>query len=406
MKKLAIFALSIFTLLGVFAMSASAFEFGYMGNTSFAMGGSGVGNANSAWGLYYNPALQGVDNNFKVGYSLGMRVRESGLSELKNFDLGKLNGNIDTVNKVLKNNEIALTSENGIVLQAPLSLGSVFSHSIAAGIFYTKRNIANVSGHLQSSGSNIDSANNAYLVNNNLDILEVPISYTMQVYMGGFGTFYAGVALKYIYATHSANKTKMTQHTDFGAPFRDIFRIPNGARTHNFGIDVGLAYSLPNEWLVIGIVGKNLTSPTIKTQNLTGTNGALTDSAKLKMDAQYRLGLSTRAIPRTTFAMDFDLVPNYEFSGFNTRIDTNAVIARKKVQYISLGAMVDAKILDVRVGVAKNIAESSSKDGWLLSAGIGMGYIDLVLFTGTKMSKAIKNLPAEFGIKLGGSVSF
>lgn len=398
--------LSIFMGIVALVSGGKAFEFGYMGNTSFGMGGSGTGNANSAWGLYYNPALQGVDNNFKVGYSLGMRVKESGLSELKNFDLGKLNGSIDAVNKVLKNNEIALTSENGIVLQAPLSLGSVLSHSIAVGIFYTKRNVANVSGYLNTGTTSIDSANNAYLINNNLDILEVPISYTMQVYTGGFGTFYAGVALKYIYATHSASKTKMSQHTDFGAPFKDIFRVPNGARTHNFGIDLGLAYALPNEWLVVGIVGKNLTSPEIKTQNLTGTNGAITDSAKLKMDAQYRLGLSTRAIPRTTIAMDFDLVPNYEFSGFNTRIDANAAIARRKVQNITLGAMVDAKILDVRVGVAKNIAESSPKDGWIISAGIGMGYIDLALFTGTKMSKAIKNLPAEFGIKLGGSVSF
>lgn len=402
MKKI----LASVALFGGFAISVGAFEFGYMGNTSFGMGGSGVGLANSAWGLYYNPALQGVDNNFKVGYSLGMRVKESGLSELKNFDLGKLNGNTDAVNKILKNNEIALTSENGIVLQVPLSLGSVLSHSIAVGLFYTKRNVANVSGHLDTSKTSIDSATNAYLINNNLDILEVPISYTMQVYTGGFGTFYAGVALKYIYATHSANKTKMTQGTDFGAPFKDIFRLPNGASTHNFGIDVGLAYALPNEWLVLGIVGKNLTSPTIKTQNLTGTNGAITDSAKLKMDAQYRLGISSRIIPRTSIAMDFDLIPNYEFSGFNTRIDANAVIARKKVQYISLGAMVDAKILDVRIGAAKNIAESSPKDGWIISAGLGMGYIDLALFTGTKMSKAIKNLPAEFGIKLGGSVSF
>ena len=393
----------ILSLVGAFVMSVGAFEFGYMGNSSFGMGGSGVGNANSAWGLYYNPALQGVDNDFKVGYSLGMRVAERGLSELSNFDLGKLNGNINAVNKVLKDNEIALTSENGVVLQVPLSLSSVISHSIGVGLFYTKRNVVNVSGHLEASVTSIDNADKAYLVNNNLDILEVPISYTMQVYTGGFGTFYAGVALKYIYATHESNKTKMTRQTDFGAQFKDIFRIPKGATTHSVGVDVGLAYALPNEWLVIGVVGKNLTSPVINTQNLTG---AVADSAKLRMDAQYRLGLSTRIIPRTTIAMDFDLKPNYEFSGFNTRISENAAVSRKKVQNITLGAMVDASILDVRIGVAKNIAESNPKDGWIISAGLGVGYVDLSLFTGTKMSKTLKNLPTDFGIKLGGSVSF
>lgn len=396
----------IVVILSFCVFSIYAFEFGYMGNTSFAMGGSGVGNANSAWGLYYNPALQGVDNTFKVGYSLGMRFKESGASELKAFDLGQLSGYIDSVNSFLKDNEISLTSENGIILQAPLSVGSLLSHSIGVGLFYTKRNVVNLTGYLQTSESSIDSVNNAFVVNNNLDILEVPVSYTMQVYTGSFGTFYAGVALKYIYAAHSSSKVKLKKDTDFSGFLKDILRSPNGAKTHTFGIDVGLAYSLPNEWLVIGVVGKNLTSPTLKTQNLTSTNGNISDSSKLKMDAQYRLGISTRIIPRTTIAMDFDLKPNYEFSGFNTQIDANAFVPRKRVQYISLGAMIDASVLDVRVGIAKNIKEKSSKDGWLISGGIGIGYIDFAFYTGTKISKVVSKLPADFGVKLGGSFSF
>lgn len=397
----------LLSILSLCALSANAFEFGYMGNRSFAMGGSGVGNANSAWGLYYNPALQGVDNTFKIGYSLGMRVKENGLSGLKNFDLGSLSGVSDSINSLLKDNEVALTSENGIVLQVPLSVGSTLSHSIGVGLFYTKRNVVNLTGFLETSATSIDTVNNAFVVNNNLDILEVPLSYTMQIY-SGFGTFYVGAALKYIYAAHSSNKVKLTKDTDIGNPFKDIFRSPSGAKTHAFGIDVGLAYALPNEWLVIGVVGKNLTSPTIKSQNLTDTaTNALTDFSKLKMDAQYRLGISTRIIPRTTIAMDFDLKPNYEFSGFNTQVDSTkgVFVPRKQVQYISLGAMIDAVILDVRLGAAKNIKEGG-KDGWLLSGGIGIGYFDFAFFTSTKMSKLVSKLPTEFGVKLGGSFSF
>lgn len=389
------------------ALGLSAFEFGYMGNRSFAMGGSGVGNANSAWGLYYNPALQGVDNTFKVGYSLGLRVKERGISEIKNFNLGNIS-DISKVNELLKDNEVALTSENGIILQAPLSVGSLLSHSIGVGLFFTKRNVINLTGYLNTGNTSIDTINNAFIVNNNLDILEVPVSYTMQIY-SGFGTFYVGAALKYIYAAHSSSKTKLTKDTDIANPFKDIFRSPNGAKTHAFGIDLGVAYALPNEWLVIGVSAKNLTSPTIKTQNLTdNATSAITDSSKLKMDAQYRLGISTRIVPRTTIAMDFDLKPNYEFGGFNTQVDSNKVafVPRKKVQYISLGAMIDASILDVRLGMAKDIKEKSAKDGWLLSAGIGIGYFDFSFFTSTKMSKLVSKLPTEFGVKLGGSFSF
>lgn len=411
MKKL----LSICASVSVLAVGASAFEFGYMGNTSFGMGGSGVGLANSAWGLYYNPALQGVDNTYKIGYSLGARIKEHGLSELKNFDLGAINTNsIDTINALLNDNEVAITSENGIVLQVPLKVSARLSHSIGLGLFYTKRSAVNLTGYIQmptppTTTIDIDTINNAFMVTNTLDTLEIPLSYTMQVYTGGFGTFHAGIALKYIYAGHSSSKTKLTKDTDVANPFNDIFKTPTGARTHTIGVDIGLAYALPKEYLIIGVVAKNLNSPALKANHLVDTNGAVANSDKLKMDAQYRLGISTRAIPLTTLAMDFDLKPNYEFSGFNTKVDNtvNSIgVIRRQVQYISFGAMLNAGILDLRLGAAKDIKEKNAKDGWIVSAGIGFGYFDFAFFSSTKMSKLISKVPTEFGVKLGGSFSF
>lgn len=409
MKKL----LSTCAIISALSISANAFEFGYMGNRSFGMGGAGVGIANSAWGLYYNPALQGVDNRFKVGYSFGARVKEHGLSEIKNFNLGAISkDSINTINTLLKDNEVALTSENGLVLQVPLTVSARLSHSIGVGLFYTKRSAVNFTGYISNGNGgttpiDISSANHAFMVTNTLDTLEIPLSYTMQVYTGGFGTFHAGIALKYIYAGHSSSKIKLTKDTNIANPFSDIFKSPTGARTNTAGIDIGLAYALPNEWLVIGIVGKNLNSPVLKAQRLVDTNGTLANNDKLKMDAQYRLGISTRAIPMTTLAMDFDLKPNYEFGGFNTKVDSTAnPVIRRQVQYISFGAMLNAGLLDLRLGASKDIKEKNANDGWLFSAGVGFGYLDFAFFTGTKMSKAVKNIPQEFGFKLGGSFSF
>lgn len=406
MKKL----LSTCAIISALSISANAFEFGYMGNRSFGMGGAGVGIANSAWGLYYNPALQGVDNRFKVGYSFGARVKEHGLSEIKNFDLGAISkDSINTINSLLGDNEVALTSENGLVLQVPLTVSARLSHSIGVGLFYTKRSAVNFTGYVNINGgtTDISNATNAFMVTNTLDTLEIPLSYTMQVYTGGFGTFHAGIALKYIYAGHSSSKIKLTKDTNIANPFSDIFKSPTGARTNTAGIDIGLAYALPNEWLVIGIVGKNLNSPVLKAQRLVDTNGKPANNDKLKMDAQYRLGISTRAIPMTTLAMDIDLKPNYEFGGFNTKVDSKAnPVIRRQVQYISFGAMLNAGLLDLRLGASKDIKEKNANDGWLFSAGVGFGYLDFAFFTGTKMSKAVKNIPQEFGFKLGGSFSF
>lgn len=67
-----------------------ALEFGTMGNTSAGMGGAGVALKHSAWGLYYNPALLASDPRVKLGYSLGVGLREQNLSDLATIDVANM----------------------------------------------------------------------------------------------------------------------------------------------------------------------------------------------------------------------------------------------------------------------------------------------------------------------------
>lgn len=145
-------------------------------------------------------------------------------------------------------------------------------------------------------------------------------------------------------------------------------------------------------------MAKNVNSPTIKTMSTSGASGE-----KLKLDSQYRLGIATSAIPLTTIAFDIDLKPNNEFRGFDSK-----TLLSEKTQMASLGIKVDAGVMDIALGVAKNIASREYKNSdWLISGGLGFGFIDLSFFTSTKMQKVNGvNLPSEFGIKLGGGVSF
>ncbi|WP_181881793.1 conjugal transfer protein TraF [Helicobacter sp. MIT 14-3879] len=383
--------LKVFSVLFISLLNLSAFEFGYMGNESFGMGGSGVAVSKSAWGLYYNPAMQGVDNNFKIGYSFGIRIKENRISDLSNINLSNISS-VDLLNDILTNNGLSMTSENGIALQVPLILTENISSSIGVGVFYTKRSVINFTGNINAGTTNIDNVNNAYIVTNRLDILEIPVSYTMQIY-SGFGTFYLGGNLKYIYSGHSADKNKLDSGVAVMDSFKDIFKSGSGVKTNTFGVDVGLAYAAPMEYIVIGIVAKNLNNPKLKTIDLG-------ESQNLKLDSQYRIGISTRIIPLTTIALDADLKPNYEFSGFNTNI------SRNKVQYVSLGAMVNAGVVDIRFGFAKDILKNNN-EGWLISGGLGFGFIDLSVFSDTKLIKVNNSkIPSEFGVKLGGSFSF
>lgn len=77
-----------FILLGSsFVSQLYALEFGSMGNTSAAMGGAGVALKHSAWGLYYNPALLSSDPKVKLGYSLGVGLREQNLAKITKIDI-------------------------------------------------------------------------------------------------------------------------------------------------------------------------------------------------------------------------------------------------------------------------------------------------------------------------------
>lgn len=64
------------------AQVGAGLGFGTMGQVSSSMGGAGVALKNSAWGIYYNPALLGADRRTKIGYSFGAQLREQNLLEI------------------------------------------------------------------------------------------------------------------------------------------------------------------------------------------------------------------------------------------------------------------------------------------------------------------------------------
>lgn len=85
-KKSSMLCLSVAVCLN----TASALEFGTMGNMSAGMGGAGVALKNSTFGLYYNPALLAATPKIRLGYSAGVNVRERNIAKLGSIDLGNM----------------------------------------------------------------------------------------------------------------------------------------------------------------------------------------------------------------------------------------------------------------------------------------------------------------------------
>lgn len=228
------------------ASFAGAMEFGYMGNNSFGLGGSGVALADSPFNIYYNPALIAASNNIAIGYSAGIRIKQRELVGIAD----KINKNNPTnasniINQLKNsNNLLAMTSENGITAQIPLSIGETLTHSLGLGAFYIKKNTIKFN-ITTSSGSSGD------IYSNWLDLVEVPLSYSMRIF-SGFGNFYIGANFKYIYANHSFENTKLN-NSNVADSFKDSFAFGKaGISSSAFGLDIGAAYSIFDNALVLG----------------------------------------------------------------------------------------------------------------------------------------------------------
>ncbi len=97
--------------------SINALEFGSMGQVSTSIGGAGVALKQSAWGVYYNPALLAADRRSKVGYSFGAQFREQNLLEALTIDYKELSRIASTLDEKL----LGKTSAKGAIANGAIS---------------------------------------------------------------------------------------------------------------------------------------------------------------------------------------------------------------------------------------------------------------------------------------------
>ncbi|MCX2717911.1 conjugal transfer protein TraF [Helicobacter sp. MIT 21-1697] len=533
-----------------FYNSLEALEFGSMGNTSAAMGGAGVALKHSAWGLYYNPALLSSDPRVKMGYSLGIGLKEQNLAKLAKIDINNMadtaerlvstfasnsgasvgevtnvvenalksvlgqsaSGNvaqdlqtylqnhqggnysdlitavltqvqgstalnneqknllshiagsidygtldfsqaggmgsvaagllqgitiakggdkgldkavndISAVQDILKDNNLNVVSQDGVVLQISTKTMNEKLGSLGVALFASVYSSMSIKADASRMRLIIDGGNNSFyelvdngdsfsykpsnqkdynsysliasledgsnahkLIATSFVLTELPVGYARTFYLKN-GNLNIGLAGKFMSAMSTQREMGIRTNMDFKKELTDFASLDGAISSNSFGIDVGALYEVdfPEfRYLTFGLVAKNINSPSFQST-----------FSDITIKPQYRAGIGYNT-KRFNLAFDADLTPNDLIAFSNIK---------QQSQMIGGGVAFDFKAIDVRVGAMKDLRQDT---GLILTGGLNvLGFLDIALQTSTKFTR-VENIPIPqyLNIRVGGSLSF
>ena len=372
----------------------------------------------------------GIDfDNLQMGNgTAGITNAISSITISKGSDKGldKSMSDIAMVQNALQDNHMNLVSQNGIVLQLgsrPLNdmigtfavglFGSLYSNISlnanadrlrliieAGGQYYelkitddgytyglsNKTDYDNHSLIASLQDTNTQNAHSIYMTS--FVLSEIPVGYARTFYFKN-GNLNIGIAGKLMNSVSMQSKVAITTKTDFNAEMNKIVQdFKNTTMDKAIGVDVGAVYEidLPKfRYLTLGLVGKNLNSPTF--------NSTLQD---ITIKPQARAGIAYYTQSGFNLAFDVDLTQN-DIIAFSTK--------DQKSQMIGGGAGFIWKGFDLRLGAMKDLRQDN---GLILTGGINvLGLIDIALQSSTKFTDIQGYpMPQYLSLRVGGSLSW
>ncbi len=403
-------SLSMCTILGL-ASTLSGYEMKPMGFKATGLGGAGVASSRGSMATYYNPALLGMaDYTSEISLNAGIGIRENKLvdtvDQLNNLDLS------NTVDRIANNAPNSATNTdqdksniqsaqdllnkipnaNGLQLLPSMAFAGQFSRYFGIGLYgsadirakmvidkskldlivkdgtsYYLYDPASDTYAVSSQNSyetlslqyalegdpNIEGDSTTYLNVSSMIQTEVPVSFAYPIEKEN-GLLSLGISLKPMAVeTFSTNLKIDSDSNDIGDEYEKNKKTYSG-----FGVDLGVAYKEYNTGLILALVGKNINSPSFKTQ--ADGSGRVEE---FKLDSFFRAGMS---LPiwndNVELAIDADLQQS----------DTS--YEGMKSQYVGGGMEFHpASWFALRVGAMKNIATESIDEGMIYTAGLGFG---------------------------------
>ena len=395
-------------LLGV-ASAAQALEFQPLGAGSLGVGGAGVARTYGAMAPYWNPAgLAFAPKTVTVSLTAGVGLQPKGklaqdLDDLNtthdawNSDqanLTKANALADAVNAL-----IGTTGKDNLRVTAGAALGAQVKH-LGFGVYGTFEGgaIPNQGGtpiptplSLAITQAQVNNALNSKTVTvRGIAVVEAPISWGQAVSLGSAGKLGIGGSLKYLYgeATSKTNQQVFDTTNNTGVSSTDLTHdlSKNRKTSSTYGIDLGLLWK-PSSSTALGLVGKNLNSPSFSTNS----------GDKIDVDRQVRAGFSWDALSWLELTGDVDVLKN------------TTVVPGIKTQHLGGGAEFHPySCLKLRAGAYTDLATSSSG---AVTAGLSLGipwlYFDLDGAYGLGSVKYNKSTyPTEAKVQFSTNIAF
>ncbi len=336
--------------------------------------------------------------------------------------LDKAVGDISTLQEILKDNNLSVVSQNGVILQISSktinqklgSLGVAYFGSLYSNLSFKAdpermRLIVNGGGgyyELTDNGDNYsykESTKDDYekfsliaslegdsdahkLVTTSFVLSEIPVGYARTFYLK-YGNLNLGVSGKLMNGISTQHIIAINKGTDFEKELKDLASLDNAISSNNFGIDLWVLYELDlpkYRYLTVGLVAKNLNSPTFKSTFY-----------DITIKPQYRMGLGYNS-KFLKLAFDADLVPNDMIAFSNIK---------QQSQMIGGGVGFDIRAFDLRFGAMKDLKQDT---GLILTAGINLlGFLDIALQSSTKVTDVDGiPIPKYLNLRVGGSFSF
>ena len=334
---------------------ASAAEFVISGPRAMGMGGAGVAVTTNALATYWNPAglamTQTVDVRLQGGGQATDRLGiGDALHDLENFDRNDLS----PANQVKAQSIADLINRPGATVSVNGSAGLYFKGHLGEHAFgFNISDVATGGGFVStpvtvtpSAGPGSSVTVTGQMALRGLEARQLAFSYA---YAFADKTFSIGITAKVIQGASYNGSTELQGGS--GVSTTDHFGKPNISTT--YGIDMGAIYR-PSSWVRVGIVAKDLNTPTFDAAG----------GGTLKLEPQVRVGLAVNPYSTLTLTADVDATSNKTF------------VPGVKSQLLSLGLeqTILSEFLSFRIGTFKNMQDASTP--FIPTAGLGMRWFN------------------------------
>jgi hypothetical protein len=319
-------------------------------------GGGGIELKLGNLGIFYRQIFYaGIDAKFDLSFQ--------GLSALSTGGFTKVFQTIGTTNAPTTAEGASLSTRLqgvGLTLAQANELAYQAEKALGAGVISQTQVNDALTAVAQATVQNTGGSTGATLYNNTSGVIikgirleEYGLAYGIPLAEGKLGI---GLAAKYVRGETSW-ATVFLKDVEDGSKVADDLRSKldeNRKATQKFNADLGVRFS-PNEWLRLGIVGKNVLPMDFKIKN---------SNDKISIDPNYRAGVSVAPLSWVKFGLDFDITET-----------KSEVLTGYKSREIGAGVeftphLGDVIGLNIRAGGYKNTAESGS--GLVYTGGIGI----------------------------------